>query len=102
LNRANEEEMQARFAKNFWWFRTQRRLSQEALSFRCEIHRTQLTLIENSKRSSKVPTLLALAGGLELPIERLFDGIRFQPPEPGRSGHYVVEPLTVPGLGEIP
>jgi len=102
MNRANEKQMQERFGKGIWWYRTQRRLSQEELAFRGEIHRTQISLIESGSRSPMLPTLLALAGGLALPTERLFDGITYEPPGHGRSGRYVVEPLIIPGLGEIP
>ena len=102
MNRANEDEMLARLGKNLWWLRTQRRLSQEALAFRAEIHRTQITLVENGRRSPGAPTILALAGGLELPVEKLFEGISFRPPGLGRSGRYTVEPLIMPSIGEIP
>jgi transcriptional regulator with XRE-family HTH domain len=102
MNRANEEAMVARFAKNLWWLRAQRKLSQESLAFRAEIHRTQVSLIEKGSRTPMVPTILALAGGLEVPVTNLFDGIEFRPPDGRQSGRYVIEPLIVPGIGEIP
>jgi transcriptional regulator with XRE-family HTH domain len=99
---ANEKEMLARFAKNLWWTRTQRRYSQEVLAERALIHRTQISLLESGKRAPLLPTILTLAGALDVPIEMLTEGITFKPPGDGQSGHYMVEPLIVPGLGEIP
>jgi transcriptional regulator with XRE-family HTH domain len=102
MNQANEEEMRTRFGKNIWWLRTQRRLSQEALADRAEIHRTQISLLETQQRSALISTVLSLAGGLDVPIEALCDGITYQPPRSGKAGHFVVEPLVIPGLGEVP
>jgi transcriptional regulator with XRE-family HTH domain len=79
-----------RFARNIWWLRTQRRLSQEALAFRAQIHRTQISLIEGEKRTPRLATIICLAGGLQVPVQRLFDGISFRPPLGGPGG-YVVE-----------
>jgi transcriptional regulator with XRE-family HTH domain len=50
-------------------------LSQEALAFNAEIHRTQISLIESGDRLPRIDTVIKLAGGLGvLPCE-LLDGI---------------------------
>jgi DNA-binding XRE family transcriptional regulator len=102
VNRANEAEMLLRWAKNLWWLRSQRRYSQEVLADRSEIHRTQISLLENGRRAPLLPTLINLAGGLDVPPAKLVEGITYSPPARGMSGRYVVEPLIVPGVGEIP
>lgn len=90
MSRANEEAMHARLGKNLWWLRTQRRLSQEALAERAEVHRTYISLIENEMRSLRIPTTLALSGALEVPVGTFLDGVSFSPAVRG-PGSFVVE-----------
>jgi len=55
-----------RFAANL---RSQRRrlgLSQEALADLCDLHRTEISLLECTKRSPRLETIANLARGLEL------------------------------------
>jgi len=55
-----------RFAANL---RSQRRrlgLSQEALADLCDLHRTEISLLERTKRSPRLETIANLARGLEL------------------------------------
>lgn len=92
MSRANEEAMLGRLGKNLWWLRTQRRLSQEALAERSEIHRTYISLIENSMRSLHITTTLALSGALEVPVGMFLDGISFSAAVRA-PGAFVVEPF---------
>ena len=48
-------------------FREARGLSQEALSFACQRHRTYVSLIERGKSSPTMTTLWMLAEALEVP-----------------------------------
>jgi transcriptional regulator with XRE-family HTH domain len=41
-------------------------LSQEALAEVCGLHRTEISLLERSKRSPRLETIVILAHGLEL------------------------------------
>jgi transcriptional regulator with XRE-family HTH domain len=88
-------EMLVRFGENLWWLRTQRRFSQEVLAERAGIHRTQITLLERGARSPGLPTFVALAGALDVPGDKLLEGIAFEPPI-GGPGAFLVEPLGMP------
>jgi transcriptional regulator with XRE-family HTH domain len=95
--RRNEDAMHKRFADNLWWARTLRRVSQEALAYQAEIHRTQISLLESGTRAPKLGTLVALAGGLDVPVEELLAGIDFESPAHGIGG-YLVEPFEIPTI----
>jgi transcriptional regulator with XRE-family HTH domain len=93
--RANEEQVAVRFGENVWWLRTQRRLTQRALAARANIHRSQVPQVENARRTARLETVVAIAGGLEVPVGNLFDGISFES-FVDRPGEYVVEALDLP------
>ena len=65
------------FAANLRERRVLAGLSQEALADRCNLHRTEISLLERRKRSPRLETIVILARGLALrsPGE-LFQGIR--------------------------
>jgi transcriptional regulator with XRE-family HTH domain len=94
--RRNEDAMRMRVAENLWWLRAQRRMSQEHLADRSEIHRTQISLLESGRREPLAGTIVALASGLRVPVQELFAGIRFAPPKTGARGEYVVDPFEFP------
>ncbi len=94
--RRNEDAMRMRIAENLWWLRAQRRISQEHLAERSEIHRTQISLLESGRREPLAGTIIALAGGLRVPVQELFTDIEFAPPKTATRGEYVVEPLEFP------
>jgi transcriptional regulator with XRE-family HTH domain len=60
------EEIRAQFAENLRTHREKSGLSQEALAEACELHRTEISLLERCKRSPRLETLVILARGLEL------------------------------------
>jgi transcriptional regulator with XRE-family HTH domain len=64
------------FAANLRRHRTRVGLSQEALADVCDLHRTEISLLERCKRSPRLETIVILSRGLELssPAE-LLDGI---------------------------
>lgn len=99
MNRVREQEMLARFSENVRAARMRRRLSQEELAFRAEVHRTQIHYIEDGKRgrSPRLPTLVALAGALEVPIDGLFEGISYTPAITTLGGFVVESPDVPPG-----
>ena len=64
------------FAANLRLHREKVGLSQEALADLCNLHRTEISLLERCKRSPRLETIVILARGLELssPAE-LLEGI---------------------------
>ncbi len=71
------EPVREQFAANLRRHRTRVGLSQEALADVCDLHRTEISLLERCKRSPRLETIVILSRGLELssPAE-LLDGIR--------------------------
>jgi transcriptional regulator with XRE-family HTH domain len=71
------DEARKRFAANLRRHRDRAGLSQEALAELCNLHRTEISLLERCKRSPRLETIVILARGLQLasPAE-LLDGIR--------------------------
>jgi transcriptional regulator with XRE-family HTH domain len=71
------EQIRSQFARNLRTHREKSGLSQEALAEACELHRTEISLLERCKRSPRLETIVILAQGLKLssPAE-LLEGIR--------------------------
>ena len=64
------------FARNLREQRTAAGLSQEALASLCDLHRTEISLLERCKRSPRLETIVILSRGLELASPaQLLDGI---------------------------
>ncbi|MCL2769138.1 MAG: helix-turn-helix domain-containing protein [Solirubrobacterales bacterium] len=63
------------FAQNLRTARQHAGLSQEALAEACDLHRTEISLLERCKRSPRLDTLVILARGLGLasPTELMHD-----------------------------
>jgi transcriptional regulator with XRE-family HTH domain len=68
-----------RFSANLRRLRKAADLSQEELSFRAAIHRTQISLLECGHRMPRVHTLICLAGALGATPNDLLDGIVWEP-----------------------
>jgi transcriptional regulator with XRE-family HTH domain len=70
------ESVREQFAANLRSHRRRVGLSQEALADVCDLHRTEISLLERCKRSPRLETIVILARGLELtsPAE-LLEGI---------------------------
>jgi transcriptional regulator with XRE-family HTH domain len=64
------------FAANLRLHRVEAGLSQEALAGLCDLHRTEISLLERSKRSPRLETIVILARGLKLAAPgELLEGI---------------------------
>jgi transcriptional regulator with XRE-family HTH domain len=64
------------FAINLRHHREKTGLSQEALAKICDLHRTEISLLERCKRSPRLETIVILAQGLDLSSPgELLDGI---------------------------
>lgn len=71
------ETIRTQFAANLRSYREKSGLSQEALAEACDLHRTEISLLERCKRSPRLETLVILARGLELSSPgELLKGIR--------------------------
>jgi transcriptional regulator with XRE-family HTH domain len=81
-------EMKLCFGANLARCRAAAEISQEELSFRASIHRTEVSLLERGERMPRVDTALRLAGSLGVPLEELTAGLEWRP------GYEVVVPGT--------
>jgi transcriptional regulator with XRE-family HTH domain len=72
------ESAREQFAANLRLHREKAGLSQEKLADLCDLHRTEVSLLERSKRSPRLETIMTLAHGLKLaaPAE-LLEGISY-------------------------
>jgi transcriptional regulator with XRE-family HTH domain len=68
-----------RFAANLRQARTDAGISQEELGYRCELHRTEISLLERAGREPRLGTIVKLAGALETTPGELCTGIAWQP-----------------------
>lgn len=65
-----------RFAQNLRHHREQAGFSQEGLGAVCNLHRTEISLLERCMRSPRLETIVVLAHGLKLDSPaKLLDGI---------------------------
>jgi transcriptional regulator with XRE-family HTH domain len=71
------EQPRQQFAANLRRLRNRAGISQEELADRCDLHRTEISLLERCRRSPRLETIVILSRGLELssPAD-LLDGIR--------------------------
>jgi transcriptional regulator with XRE-family HTH domain len=83
-----------RFAANLRRLREAADLSQEELSFRSAVHRTQISLLENGGRMPRVHTLVCLAGALGVTPNDLLDGITWKPIVAIEGGLVVSDPAA--------
>jgi transcriptional regulator with XRE-family HTH domain len=72
-------EMKVRFGQNLACCREAAGISQEELSFRASIHRTEVSLLEQGERMPRVDTALRIAGSLGVPLADLIAGLEWRP-----------------------
>jgi transcriptional regulator with XRE-family HTH domain len=71
------DSLREQFAANLRKARGEAGLSQEALADKCNLHRTEISLLERCKRSPRLETIVILARGLGLSSPgELLAGIR--------------------------
>lgn len=68
-----------RFSINLRKARQKSGISQEELGYRCELHRTEISLLERGGREPRLGTIIKLSGALETTPEQLCEGIAWQP-----------------------
>jgi len=86
-NKTRGVDVAARFGENLLRCRKRAGFSQEELSFRASLHRTEIGMLERGIRLARVDTLVKLAGALEISPEELLDGLVWMPGEP-RPGQF--------------
>jgi DNA-binding XRE family transcriptional regulator len=70
------EDVRKQFAVNLRGHRERLGLSQETLAEICDLHRTEISLLERCKRSPRLETIVVLARALKLDSSAdLLDGI---------------------------
>jgi transcriptional regulator with XRE-family HTH domain len=79
---------QQRFAQNLRRERVKAGISQEELGRRCDLHRTEISLLERAGREPRLGTILKLAGAIGIEPAVLLEGMSFSP---GKAA-YEVEP----------
>jgi len=77
-----------RFAANLRLARQQAGISQEELARRCELHRTEVSLLERGGREPRLGTMMKLCAALETTPSTLCAGIGWMP----KARRFKVEP----------
>ena len=72
-------DIAARFGGNVAACRRRAGISQEELSVRASLHRTEVSQIERGLRLCRIDTLIKLVGSLEVSADELFTGITWKP-----------------------
>ncbi|HYH52841.1 MAG TPA: helix-turn-helix transcriptional regulator [Solirubrobacterales bacterium] len=70
---------QERFAVNLRRARTEAGISQEELGYMCDLHRTEVSLLERAGREPRMATIVKLAGALKTTPAALCEGIGWLP-----------------------
>ena len=78
-----------RFGENLVLIRRRADISQEELSFRASLHRTEVGMLERGIRLPRIDTVIKLAGGLEVPPADLLDGMAWELPGAMATGRFV-------------
>jgi transcriptional regulator with XRE-family HTH domain len=68
-----------RFATNLRKARQKRGISQEELGYMCDLHRTEISLLERGGREPRMGTVVKLAGSLDTTPDKLFEGVAWNP-----------------------
>jgi transcriptional regulator with XRE-family HTH domain len=72
-------DVAARFGENLARCRKRAALSQEELSVRASVHRTEISQLERGLRIARVDTLMKLIGSLEVDADELLVGMDWEP-----------------------
>jgi transcriptional regulator with XRE-family HTH domain len=70
---------QERFSINLRRIRAEAGVSQEELGYMCDLHRTEVSLLERAGREPRLATIVKLAGALKTTPAQLCEGISYQP-----------------------
>ena len=70
---------QERFAVNLRHARLKAKISQEELGYMCDLHRTEVSLLERAGREPRLATIVKLCGALGTTPNELCEGISWLP-----------------------
>lgn len=70
---------QERFAVNLRRARSKAGISQEELGYLCDLHRTEVSLLERAGREPRLATIVKLCGALGTKPNELCEGISWLP-----------------------
>ncbi|HVD87210.1 MAG TPA: helix-turn-helix transcriptional regulator [Solirubrobacterales bacterium] len=70
---------QERFAANLRRARTAAGISQEELGYLCDLHRTEVSLLERAGREPRLATIVKVAGALGTTVNELCAGVSWMP-----------------------
>lgn len=68
-----------RFATNLRKARQKKGVSQEELGYMCDLHRTEISLLERGGREPRMGTIVKLAGSLDTTPNELCEGVAWNP-----------------------
>jgi transcriptional regulator with XRE-family HTH domain len=68
-----------RFATSLRKARQRKGISQEELGFLCDLHRTEISLLERGGREPRLGTIVKLCGALDTTPDQLCEGIAWLP-----------------------
>lgn len=74
-------DIAAQFGDNLARYRKAADLSQDEVSVRASLHRTEVSQLERGLRVPRIDTVAKLAGALEVDPGELFEGIIWEPGE---------------------
>ena len=72
-------DIAATFGDNLARCRREADVTQEELSVRASLHRTEVSQLERGLRVPRIDTLIKLASSLEVDSEELLEGIKWSP-----------------------
>lgn len=71
--------LKERFSANLKGVRRRAGLTQEELALMTEMHRTEISYLENAKRAPRIDTLVKLVCALECSADELIEGMAWKP-----------------------
>ncbi len=83
-------DIAARFGDNLARCRKRADLSQDELSVRASLHRTEISQLERGLRLARIDTLVKLMGSLEVSADDLLTGMSWSPGDT-RLGNFKAE-----------
>ena len=83
-------DIAGRFGDNLARLRRAAGVSQDELSVRASVHRTEISQLERGLRVARIDTLVKLASSLEVTADELLSGIAWKPGET-RIGRFASE-----------
>lgn len=87
-------DIAARFGQNIARCRKRAGQSQEELSIRASLHRTEVSQLERGLRLARIDTLVKVAGALEVSPAELLAGIEWSPGSATVGAFSVAEPAS--------